>query len=102
MAPVRIHIEIDCTPEEARRFFGLPDVGPVQAKVMEALEQRLTEAVRTADATTLMDQWLPLTLKGLEQWQAFWTEFARAAGSGAEATAKGQGSAVSRERGSRR
>ncbi len=24
---MKVHIEIDCTPEEARSFMGLPDVG---------------------------------------------------------------------------
>jgi hypothetical protein len=23
---MKVHVEIDCTPEEARRFMGLPDV----------------------------------------------------------------------------
>jgi len=76
---MKINIEIDCTPEEARRFFGLPDVEPVQRRVMEALEKRLTEAVQNADSAALFDQWMPLTLKGIEQWQNFWTRFAAAA-----------------------
>lgn len=90
---MKINIEIDCTPEEARRFFGLPDVEPVQRRVMEALEKRLTEAVQSADAAALFDQWMPLTLKGIEQWQSFWTQFAAAAtGRTAETPGTGQGS----------
>ncbi len=76
---MKIHIEIDCTPEEARRFFGLPDVEPVQRRVMEALEKRLGEAVERADPAALLQQWLPLGLRGLEQWQSFWARFAEAA-----------------------
>lgn len=90
---MKINIQIDCTPEEARRFFGLPDVEPVQRRVMEALEKRLTEAVQSADTATLFDQWMPLTLKGIEQWQNFWTQFAAAAtrgsGTGTAETAGG-------------
>jgi hypothetical protein len=32
-----VAVEVDCTPEEARRFLGLPDVVPVQQALMEKL-----------------------------------------------------------------
>lgn len=82
---MKIHIEVDCTPEEARRFLGLPDVGPMQATLIEMLQERLTEAMRATDARTLLEQWLPLGIKGLEQWQSFWTQLAGAASAAAAA-----------------
>jgi Family of unknown function (DUF6489) len=36
-----VNIEIDCTPVEARQFFGLPDVGPLQAAVMERVQKEM-------------------------------------------------------------
>ena len=27
---MKVNIEVDCTPDEARRFLGLPDVAPMQ------------------------------------------------------------------------
>ncbi|MDU1669419.1 MAG: DUF6489 family protein, partial [Bradyrhizobium sp.] len=33
-AEMKVNIEIDCTPLEARQLFGLPDLGPMQAAVM--------------------------------------------------------------------
>jgi kynurenine formamidase len=30
---MKIKIDIDCTPQEARAFFGLPDVEPIQEAV---------------------------------------------------------------------
>ncbi len=84
---MKIHIEVDCTPEEARRFFGLPDVAPMQDVIMKDLQKRLTEAIAAADTGKLLEQWMPLGLKGIEQWQNFWTQLAAsAAGAG-----KGQG-----------
>lgn len=42
---MKVTIEIDCTPLEARQFVGLPDVQPMQAAVLAAIEKRLmTEA----------------------------------------------------------
>jgi Family of unknown function (DUF6489) len=38
---VKVHIEIDCTPEEARSFLGLPDLRPMQAAVMAKVEQQI-------------------------------------------------------------
>jgi hypothetical protein len=37
---MKVTVEVDCTPEEARRFLGLPDVVPTQQAVMEKLQQR--------------------------------------------------------------
>ena len=44
---MKITIEVDCTPDEARAFMGLPDVKPMQAAVMASLEK---QAVRAADS----------------------------------------------------
>ena len=32
---MKVTVEVDCTPEEARRFLGLPDVVPMQQAAME-------------------------------------------------------------------
>jgi len=34
---MKVTIDIDCTPAEARAFFGLPDVQPLQTAVMDRL-----------------------------------------------------------------
>ena len=33
---MKVHVEIDCTPEEARTFMGLPDVGKANAKLFQS------------------------------------------------------------------
>ncbi len=76
---MKFNIEIDCTPEEARHFLGLPDVAPMQRALMEAMEQRLHEAIATTDTKALLDQWMPFTVKGVEQWQTMWAQMAAAA-----------------------
>lgn len=76
---MKVNIEVDCTPDEARRFLGLPDVAPMQQTVMAAMEKRLVEAMNSTDTHKLMEQWLPFSAKGLEQWQALWTQIAQSA-----------------------
>jgi hypothetical protein len=73
---MKVHIDIDCTPEEARTFFGLPDVQPVQAAVMKELENRLMAAMQATDPETLMKTWVPAGIAGMEQLQRmFWQQF---------------------------
>ena len=35
---MKVTIEVDCTPLEAREFMGLPDVQPMQTAMMEKLQ----------------------------------------------------------------
>jgi hypothetical protein len=68
---MKVSIDIDCTPEEARQFLGLPDVAPMQKSLMDTLEKRLVDSINATDTKQLMETWLPLS-KGLEQWQTIW------------------------------
>jgi hypothetical protein len=76
---MKFHIDIDCTPDEARRFLGLPDLAPLQQHVLEAMERRLVEAIEGTDTATLLERWMPVGLQGIEQWQAVWSQLAAAA-----------------------
>ena len=40
---MKITLDIDCTPEEARTFFGLPDLTAVNAVLAGELEKRTRE-----------------------------------------------------------
>ncbi len=78
---MKITINVDCTPEEARAFLGLPDVAPMQAAVMEELRERMSAGLKAMDPETLMKTWMPLGLQGLEQAQkTFWSQMSQAAG----------------------
>lgn len=66
---MKISIEIDCTPEEARSFLGLPDVSQVQEAFVEALAENMKQAVSGMDGESLMKSSLPVGKAGWEQWQ---------------------------------
>ncbi|MBI2256155.1 MAG: hypothetical protein HYU58_16145 [Proteobacteria bacterium] len=73
---MKIHVDIDCTPEEARAFFGLPDVAPMQAAVMKEMQDRVLAAMKGTDAETLLKTWVPAGAAGIEQMQKmFWNAF---------------------------
>jgi hypothetical protein len=64
---MKVTIEVDCTPEEARRFFGLPDVVPMQQAVMEKLQQRLASAVDITTPEALLGAWMPMAPDQMQQ-----------------------------------
>ncbi len=80
---MRIKIDIDCTPAEARAFFGLPDVAPIQAEIMAGIQGRIMNALATTDPETLMKMWLPAGAQTFEQMQkVFWEQVGRRKGTG--------------------
>jgi hypothetical protein len=78
---MKISFDIDCTPEEARRFLGLPDVTPVNEAFVEELIKRAGEMAQETDAGKLMEQWMSAGVQGVGDMQkAFMEQFARAQG----------------------
>lgn len=80
---MKINIEIDCTPEEARAALGLPDLKPMQDAMTAELEERMRTAMQSLDAEALMKMWAPFGstagsaggTAGVEQLQkAFWSQ----------------------------
>ena len=41
---MKITINVDCTPEEARRYMGLPDVAPMQEAVLRKMQEQMDRA----------------------------------------------------------
>lgn len=76
---MKVTINIDCTPEEARAFLGLPDVRPLQDALLAEIRQRMEESVRAMDPETMLKTWLPASLEGFEQMQKmFWGQMGSA------------------------
>lgn len=75
---MKVTIDIDCTPEEARTFLGLPDLSSLHQVYLERMEQLIKEGVTTADVEKMMNTWMsvgaPMMTQGFEQWQkALWS-----------------------------
>ena len=66
---MKITVDVDCTPEEARAFLGLPDVKPMQEQLMRELQERMAANIRAMEPEAMLRTWLPATLKGFEQIQ---------------------------------
>jgi len=81
---MKITIEVDCTPAEARAFMGLPDVEPLQDEVMSEIQRRVMQALSLTDPQQLLKNWVPWSQQGIETFQTFM----RAATGGAARSAK--------------
>ncbi len=73
---MRVTIDVDCTPEEARAFLGLPAVAPLQEALMQELQKRMLDGLAKMEPEALLKQWLPAGTEGWEHMQkAFWSQF---------------------------
>lgn len=66
---MKLSLDVDCTPEELREFFGLPDVKPMQEQLLKEVEEHMRAGLKALDAETMLKTWLPAGLKGFEQLQ---------------------------------
>ena len=90
---MKVQIELDMSPEEARRFMGLPDVAPLQQQMLDEMKSRMTRAMEAGDMEGLMRAWTPLGgAQAMEQFQKFLWDSARMVAGG------GQGHSKSKEK----
>lgn len=68
---MKLTINVDVTPQEARAFFGMPDVEPLNKMVVDEMMVRAKKNIDTlADPERLVAAWVNMGGKGIEQFQA--------------------------------
>ena len=66
---MKISVDVDCTPEEARRFIGLPDLSSVHAIYLAKIEQMVDEGISADTVETMMKAWSPMGETGMAMWR---------------------------------
>jgi len=66
---MKVTFDIECTPAEARAFFGLPDLSSVHELYLDKLKSTITDGLSPADFERLTRTWMPGVADGFEQWQ---------------------------------
>lgn len=70
---MKVTFNIECTPEEARTFFGLPDVAPMQERILDETEKKMMENIKGMDPETMMKTWAPIAIQNWGEMQKmFW------------------------------
>ncbi|MFN3584762.1 DUF6489 family protein [Phenylobacterium sp.] len=55
---MKMTIEVDCTPEEARRFLGLPDVSGLNDHLVQEMGKRIDANVAMLNPEEFMKNWM--------------------------------------------
>ncbi len=72
---MKISVDIDCSPAEAREFLGLPDVGPVQELVLEEMKRHMSAGMAAMDPGKLFQAVFPQNVGSWDALQkAFWAQ----------------------------
>ncbi|HEV2746805.1 MAG TPA: DUF6489 family protein [Allosphingosinicella sp.] len=66
---MKVTFDVDCTPEEARRFIGLPDLTPVHQAYVDKMQKTIADALTPDAMTELVKAWGPMTEAGMAMWQ---------------------------------
>jgi hypothetical protein len=66
---MNITMNIECTPEEARRFMGLPDMAPIHDIYLEKLRDAMTNGMTPELLENMMRTWSPMGEMGMNAWQ---------------------------------
>lgn len=70
---MKLKVEVDCTPEEARTFLGLPDVTALNAHLVEEMKRRIDQNVAMLQPEELMRSWMSLGGQATEQFRKLMT-----------------------------
>lgn len=67
---MKMTIEIDCSPQEARTFLGLPDVTVLNDKLVEEMQKRMTSNMAMVAPDELMKNWAAFGAGAQEQFRS--------------------------------
>lgn len=66
---MKVNFQIECTPEEARAFFGLPDLSPIHDAYVDKMKSMMTDGLAPADFEKMTKTWMPGVADSFEQWR---------------------------------
>jgi hypothetical protein len=66
---MKVTVNVDCTPEEARRFLGLPDLTPVHEAYLDKMKKAVSDGPSPEVFGDMMKAWGPMNEAGLNIWR---------------------------------
>ena len=67
---MKITVDVDFSPEEARRFLGLPDLTPVHQAYVERMTKAVSDGVTPDMVADMMKGWGPMSEAGTAMWRS--------------------------------
>ena len=65
---MKISVDVDVSPEELRRFFGLPDLGPAQDLIVKKITQQVERGI---DSSLVPNVMRTIIAGGVQSWEAY-------------------------------
>jgi hypothetical protein len=66
---MKISVDVDCTPEEARRFMGLPDMSSVHEAYLTRMRGAIEHGITPDVIQSMMQSWGPMGETGMKMWR---------------------------------
>jgi hypothetical protein len=66
---MKVKLEVDCTPAEARAFLGLPDVESLNDQLVTEVKRRMDENITAMQPDELMKTWTSFGLQAQDQFR---------------------------------
>ena len=66
---MKMTIEVDCSPEEARRFMGLPDVTPLNEHLVKEMQKRIDANISMLSPEEFLKNWMAFGSGAQEQFR---------------------------------
>ena len=79
---MKVTVEIDCTPAEARAFFGLPDVTQLNDHLVEEMTKRVDANINLLQPEELLKNWMNFGGQAQEHFMRLMTAAAAGTGQG--------------------
>lgn len=67
---MKVNLELDMTPEEMRRLFGLPDVAPVNDMLVDKLREQMEKGLDGTLLRNMLQSMVKGGTQGLEAYQS--------------------------------
>lgn len=68
---MKMTVEVDCSPEEARRFLGLPDVSVLNDHLVSEMTKRVEANISLLNPEEFMKNWMTFGAGAQEQFRKF-------------------------------
>ena len=79
---MKFEVTVECTPEEARRFIGLPDVTPLNEAMVREMTSRMEQNMQMMSPDAMMRSWMTIGGQAQEALMGLMTSAASGAAKG--------------------
>jgi hypothetical protein len=81
---MKFTVNVECSPEEARRFMGLPDVTPINEALVAEMGKRMEANLKLMSGENMMSSWMSVGTQAQDAFVKLMTSGATAAAASRE------------------